>query len=76
MTETFTGSLKHLADGLKLASQHVVETRRKHLTDHQTAGSLHRLENVMRDCGQQIADALAAMPKEMRDRLDAIEHVS
>lgn len=73
MTESFTVSLKHLADGLKLASQHVVETRRKHITDHRTAGSLHRVENVLRETSAQITGALAAMPTSLRDKLDAFE---
>ena len=66
---SFTDSLKHLADGLKLASQNLVDARRKHIIDHHDAASLHRLEVVLRDAGTQIADALAAMPESLRDRL-------
>lgn len=70
---TFTGGLAHLADSMKLASQHLVETRKHVADDHGLVGSLHRLEAVMRDAAHQIHDVIAAMPRELRDRLDAIE---
>jgi hypothetical protein len=67
----FLEAAERLADGLKQAAFHLAE-HRKHV-DHHVGAQLHRLETVMRDCGRQIADALAAMPDSLRDRLDAIE---
>jgi hypothetical protein len=72
MTEaTFSEATKKLSDDLMRVA-HRLADQRKH-TDHYVAALLHRLETTMRDCGRQIADVLATMPKSTRDKLDAFE---
>jgi hypothetical protein len=72
MTANFLNETEKLFGEMTQTANRIADAR-KHTTDHQVAAQLHRIETAMRDCGRLIASALASVPPNVRDRLDAIE---